>query len=283
MFHLHAVTGPSGQGHETTFAQIVGGGLGIDPQAITYRAGVQSEQLIGNGTGGSRSLYGAGSAFKNLVAEIIRVATPLAAAALNVAPKDVAFSDGQFMGRNGSRGIALIELASQLYEQHGDDHPLNLTAETVTGANYPNGCHIAEVEIDPQTGVTDLVSYSSIDDLGNVISPELVRGQVHGGVVQGAGQAFSEAVIYDDNGQLLTGSFMDYAMPRAGAVQSIETDTHAVPTGLNELGSKGVGESGCSGSLPAISNAMADALRRAGAGDLDMPYTPARVWRHLRR
>lgn len=281
---LYAVSGPSGQGHETAYAQIVGEGLGIDPQLIDYQAGDAAQQLVGNGTGGSRSLYGTGSAFKNLADKVIAAATPLAAAQLNVNAEDTAFSDGQFMGRNGARGISLLDLAVNLSAagQAGEKHPLNVSAETVTGANYPNGCHIAEIEIDPETGVTDIIGYSAIDDLGNVISPALVRGQVHGGVVQGAGQAFSEAVIYDeDSGQLMTGSFMDYAMPRAGAVQNITSDTHAVPTELNELGSKGVGESGCSGSLPALSNAMMNALQSVQAGEMDMPYTPHRVWQHL--
>lgn len=283
---LFAVSGPSGQGHETAYAQIVGEGLGISPQLIDYQAGDPGQQLVGNGTGGSRSLYGTGSAFKNLIDEIIAAAKPVAASHLNVNPEDVAFSDGQFMGRNGAKGIGLLKLAGKQFE--GDQltagkHTFDVSAETVTGANFPNGCHIAEIEIDPDTGVTDVVCYSAIDDLGNVISPELVRGQVHGGVVQGAGQAFSEAVIYDDNGQLMTGSFMDYAMPRAGAVQQITTDTFAVPTELNELGSKGVGESGCSGSLPALSNAMMNALKHIGVGSMDMPYTPHRVWRHLQQ
>jgi carbon-monoxide dehydrogenase large subunit len=281
---LHAVSGPSGQGHETAFAKIVGNGLGIDPKLIAYRAGSNQQSLVGNGTGGSRSLYGTGSAFKNLVDEIIRTATPHAATALNVDAEDIAFADGQFMGRNGSKGIGLLALAKRLAGTvQASEHPLNSSAETVTGANYPNGCHIAEVEIDPDTGETVIVAYNAIDDLGNVISPELVRGQVHGGVVQGAGQAFSEAVVYDDNGQLLSGSFMDYAMPRAGALSHVETDTFAVPTGLNELGSKGVGESGCSGSLPAISNAVMNAFASVGVEALAMPYTPARVWKHLQQ
>ena len=283
---LFAVSGPSGQGHETAYAQIVGEGLGIDPHLINYQAGDPGQQLVGNGTGGSRSLYGTGSAFKNLIGEIIAVAKPLAAGYLNVNAEDVAFSDGQFMGRNGAKGISLMQLAGKQFDGDQlitDKHTFDVSAETVTGANFPNGCHIAEVEIDPETGVTEVLCYSAIDDLGNVISPELVQGQVHGGVVQGAGQAFSEAVIYDDSGQLTTGSFMDYAMPRAGAVQKITTDTFAVPTELNELGSKGVGESGCSGSLPALSNAMMNALRHAGVGAMDMPYTPHRVWQHMQQ
>lgn len=281
---LFAVSGPSGQGHETAYAQIMGEGLGIDPQLIDYQAGDPNQPLVGNGTGGSRSLYGTGSAFKNLIDVVVAAAKPVAAMHLNVNPEDVAFADGQFMGRNGAKGVNLLSLARKQFESTTlENHPFNLSAETITGANYPNGCHIAEVEIDPETGVTEVVNYSAIDDLGNVISPELVRGQVHGGVVQGAGQAFSEAIIYDDSGQLMTGSFMDYAMPRAGAVQQLTSDTFAVPTELNELGSKGVGESGCSGSLPAISNAMMNALKHAGFGIMDMPYTPHRVWRHLQQ
>ena len=142
------------------------------------------------------------------------------------------------------------------------------------------------IEIDPRTGATCIESYVAVDDLGNIVSPQLVRGQVHGGVVQGAGQAFQEAAIYDpETGQLLSGTFTDYAMPRAGLLRSIVTDSHPVPTALNALGAKGVGESGCSGSLPALGNAMAEALRGNGLlldAPLDMPYTPARVWQAIR-
>jgi len=280
---LFAVSGPSGQGHETAYAQIVGEGLGIKPSMISYVAGDPGQALVGNGTGGSRSLYGTGSAFKNLVVAVIAQAQPFAAQALNVEPGDIVFAGGRFLGRNGATGIDLMELAEkqgQLYEA-AEDHPFNCSAETVTGANYPNGCHIAEVEIDKDTGETEVVKYSAIDELGNVLSPILVRGQVHGGVVQGIGQALLEEVVYDDTGQLLSGSFMDYAMPRAGALKHVQNDTHSVPTELNELGSKGVGESGCSGSLPCVSNAMMSALRSAGVGPMDMPYSPHRVWQHL--
>ena len=275
---LYAVTGPSGQGHETAFAQIVGEGLGIETAGIRYRAGNAEQQLVGNGTGGSRSLYGTGSAFKNLVDAVIEKAMPYAADYLSVDPDDLTFNAGRFMGRNGTAGVYLAELIQQ---HAAEEHPFNASAETKTGANFPNGCHVAECELDPETGVVRVIAYTAVDDLGNVINPELVRGQVHGGVVQGAGQAFTEAVVYDDNAQLLSGSFLDYAMPRAGMVEQMVTDTFAVPTELNELGSKGVGESGCSGSLPALSNAMADILRKVGAGPIDMPYTPYRVWKHI--
>ena len=279
---LFAVTGPSGQGHETAFAQIVGDGLGIDARLIRYQAGVAEQDLVGNGTGGSRSLYGAGSAFKNLVSNVIDIVSPYAAAALAV--DNVSFENGRFQSSEGGHSVSLEELIAKHAATPGaseSGHPFNASAETSTGANYPNGCHIAECELDPETCVVNIVAYTAVDDLGNVINPELVRGQVHGGVVQGAGQAFTEAVIYDENAQLLSGSFIDYAMPRAGMVEKIVTDTHAVPTELNELGSKGVGESGCSGSLPALSNAMASILRQAGAAPMEMPYTPNRVWQHL--
>ena len=151
--------------------------------------------------------------------------------------------------------------------------------EASSGSTFPNGCHVAEIEIDPATGVTEVVQYWAIDDLGKVISPDLVRGQVHGGVVQGWGQAFCEHAIYDPgSAQLLSGSYMDYAMPRAGCVSSIHNDTINVPTSLNLLGSKGVGESGCSGSLPALANAVIAALRPLGVSSMDMPFTPAKVW-----
>jgi len=285
---LFAVTGPSGQGHETTFAQIVGDGLGIATHNIDYQAGVAEQQLVGNGTGGSRSLYGTGSAFKKLIEAVIEKVTPYAAQQLDASADDLIFAEGQFLMRDGAGSVRLTDLvqkyASPEFAQEQateQEHPFNATAETSTGANYPNGCHIAECELDPETGVVRIVSYTAVDDLGNVINPELVRGQVQGGVVQGAGQAFTEAVVYDDSGQLLSGSFMDYAMPRAGIVEKMVTDTYAVPTKLNELGSKGVGESGCSGSLPALSNAMAAILRDLGAAPMQMPYSPYRVWQHL--
>lgn len=277
---LYAVTGPSGQGHETSFAQIVGAGLGLPTERIGYRAGDPSQTLVGNGTGGSRSLYGAGSAFKNLVKAIIDKALPEAARRLDADPQSVRFEAGRFVSDGGGQ-LAMPELIQALAPADGSPHPLDADAHTVTGANFPNGCHVAEIEVDPETGTTEIVAYTAVDDLGNIVSPALVAGQVHGGVLQGAGQAFLEQIVYDDEGQLLTGSFMDYGMPHAGGLPRFVVDPHPVPTQLNELGAKGVGESGCSGSLPALSNAMADALRARGRGPIDMPYTPARVWQAL--
>jgi carbon-monoxide dehydrogenase large subunit len=283
---LYAMTGPSGQGHATSFAQIVSDGLGIPASAIDYRASDPASGLIGNGTGGSRSLLGAGSAFKRLVPAIIEQARAHAAAALGVPLEAVAFEQGRFLARDAAgadAAIDLLQLARRLGGAAKDGrHPLDCTADSVAGVTFPNGCHVAELEVDPQTGVSTIASYVAVDDLGTVVSPRLVEGQVHGGVVQGAGQAFGEHAVYDaDSGQLLTGSFTDYPMPRAGILPRIVTDTHPVPTGLNELGAKGVGESGCSGSLPALGNAMMDALSE-DCGPIDMPYTPARVWQAIR-
>ncbi|MFN7288426.1 MAG: molybdopterin cofactor-binding domain-containing protein, partial [Burkholderiales bacterium] len=160
--------------------------------------------------------------------------------------------------------------------------PLDCEGESVSGTTFPNGCHVAEVEIDPATGVTTVFAYSASDDLGHVVSTLLVHGQGPGGVLQGAGQVFGEHLVYDpETAQLLTGSFMDYPMPRAGWINTIRNDYNNVPTALNALGAKGVGESGCSGSLPALVNAMSDALRAQGVPPMDMPFTPAKVWQAL--
>jgi carbon-monoxide dehydrogenase large subunit len=163
-------------------------------------------------------------------------------------------------------------------------HPLNTVAEGSFGATYPNGCHIAEVEIDIETGAASIARYTAVDDLGNVINPVLVEGQVHGGVVQGAGQVFGEHAVYDaTTAQLLTGSFADYPMPRASWLHDIAVHDFPVPTPTNALGAKGVGESGCSGSLPALVNATIDALSPLGIKHLDMPFTPAKLWEAMRK
>ncbi len=280
---LYAVSGPSGQGHETSFAQIVSELTGIAYERIRYRASDPSVPLAGNGTGGSRTLYGIGSAFKNLGAALVERARPHAATALGVPEQAVEFVDGRFVvGRDGgAKSIGIAELAELLAGP--SPHPLDCEAESVSGMTFPNGCHVAEIEIDPQTGDAWVPRYTAVDDLGTVVSPALARGQVHGGVVQGLGQAFGEQAIYDASGQLLTGSFMDYAMPRLGMIGEFRNDYHGVPTALNALGAKGVGESGCSGSLPAVANAMAQVLRSRGVGLIDMPYTPARLWAALQK
>lgn len=276
---LYAVTQSSGQGHETVFPQIVAGVLGIDVQRIRFHPRPPAADLVGNGTGGSRAALGTGSAFQALGLKLIEIAQPHAAAMLNVAESELRYSEGAFHARD--RSVGFVELAQRLAGSR--PHPLDTTAECNYGVSYPNGCHIAEVEIDPETGTAEVARYTAVDDLGNVINPVLVEGQVHGGVVQGAGQAFGEHAIYDPaTAQLLTASFMDYTMPRAGWLRSIEVHDHPVPTPTNALGAKGVGESGCSGSLPALANATIDALRPLGITRLDMPFTPARIWEAIR-
>lgn len=257
------VTGASGQGHETSFSQIIERELGLPVRLVHYRTGTQeSKKLVGNGTGGSRTLYGAGSAILCL-AERLKKQVQALRAELGQSPT-VEDWPGWLAGLS----------AAQLERLHA-------IGEASSGSTFPNGCHVAEIEIDPATGSTGVVQYWAVDDLGKVISPDLVRGQVHGGVVQGWGQAFCEQVVYDGQGQLLTGSLMDYAMPRLGDMPVIRNETIEVSTDLNALGAKGVGESGCTGSLPALSNAMMDALRPFGVPALDMPFTPARVWAAL--
>jgi carbon-monoxide dehydrogenase large subunit len=297
---LYAVTQSSGQGHETVFPQIVAEALGIAAANIRFHPSPPSADLVGNGTGGSRGVLGTGSAFLVLARKLIDLARPHAAAKLGVDPSTVAYADGRFSTtvrpegsaapvrpersnteskdeRPSNSAIAFLDLARSL--AGSKPHPLDTTAEGVFGTTYPNGCHIAEVEIDADTGTATIERYTAVDDLGTVINPVLVEGQVHGGVMQGAGQVFGEKAVYDpETGQLLTASFADYFMPHAGLLRHIDVHEHPVPTPTNALGAKGVGEAGCSGSLPALVNATVDALRPLGITHLDMPFTPARVW-----
>ena len=280
VLHVYGVTGASGQGHETSFASIIESELGLSAQQVRYRAGDPTRSLIGNGTGGSRTLYGAGSAIKNLCQNIRAQAAAAIARVWQCAETDVVFENGSWHRAGApSTRMTFATLWSQLSAQ--ERTAFNLMGEAQSGSTFPNGCHVAEVEIDPQTGITEVVSYWAVDDLGRVISPSLVRGQVHGGVVQGWGQAFCEEVVYDEQGQLLSGSFTDYAMPRLGCMPSIRNETIQVDTQLNLLGSKGVGESGCTGSMPALANAMMSALRGHGVTAMDMPFTAAKVWAAL--
>jgi carbon-monoxide dehydrogenase large subunit len=277
---LFAVTQSSGQGHETVFPQIVAEVLGIDPAHARFHPRPPEGDLVGNGTGGSRGALGTGSAFKLLGQKLIEIAKPHAAAKLGVADNELRYSEGRFHA--GDRSLGFLELAQALAGP--DPHPLDTTAEGVFGMSYPNGCHIAEVEIDPETGSATIERYTAVDDLGHVLNPTLVAGQVHGGVIQGAGQVFGEHAVYDPaTAQLLTASFSDYFMPRAGMIRRMEVHEHNVPTPTNALGAKGVGEAGCSGSLPALTNATIDALRPLGIDHLDMPYSAARIWSALEK
>jgi carbon-monoxide dehydrogenase large subunit len=282
--HLYTVAQSTGQGHETAFARIVASGLGLDERAaarLHVHEGDPDVALVGNATGGSRSLYGAGSAFKVLAAKLVETAKPLAAQALGA--ESVDYRNGTFHAAGKSIGFfALAEkLAAQPIENAA--HPMDCAAEGVFGATFPNGCHVAEVEIEPDTGIVTVARYTTVDDVGNAIDHTSVEGQVHGGVLQGVGQALGEQAIYDADGQLLSASFLDYPMPRADWMSEIRCDEHPVPTQANALGAKGVGESGTSGALPAVMNAILNAVRPLGIADLDMPVTPDRLWRALAR
>ena len=267
--HVYTVSQSQGQGHETTFGMIVADALGVPLEKVRIKQGVKP--LIGNHTGGSRSTAGAGSACKLAALKLIEQARSLAAERLEVEPSQVEYSKGVFQVRGAKKKIGLFELAA--------GKPINVMAEGTFGSTFPNGCHITEVEIDPATGVPRIVAYNAVDDCGNVINHTVVEGQVHGAVTQGAGQIFGEQVLYDrQTGQLVTGSFMDYCMPRAGMVPGIRMQDAPVPSVNNTLGVKGVGESGCTASIPSLANAVMDALRPLGVAHLDMPMTPAKLW-----
>jgi carbon-monoxide dehydrogenase large subunit len=205
---------------------------------------------------------------------------------LEAGEPDIAFRAGRFSVVGTDKGIAIMDLARQLHEglTLPAGLPRTLDVNHVFGAApsaYPNGCHVAEVEIDPDTGVTEVVRYTAGGDFGTVVNPLLVTGQVHGGVVQGIGQALLELTHYDENGQLLTGSYMDYAMPRADDAPFFTFHSHPVPATTNPLGAKGCGEAGCAGALPSVMNAVVDALKDHGIQHIDMPATPMKIWQAI--
>ncbi len=274
---LYAPTHNHGQGHETAFAQLVTRELGIPLESVRLRTAGPDFYLAGNATGGSRSLLAVGSVLMLGAREMGKKGMSLAAEALEAAEADIEFVEGSYRIKGTDRAISIRELARR---RPGE---LDIAYANKFGATFPNGCHIAEVEIDPETGVSEIASYVACDDAGNIVNHQIVEGQVQGGLTQGAGQVFNEHAIYDrETGQLLTGSFMDYAMPRPGLVSNLKLVEHPVPTALNPLGAKGVGEAGVTGSLPALMNAVMDALRGAGVKHFEMPATPHRVWQALK-
>jgi len=266
-----------GQGHETAFAQIVSGALGLPIERIRLRTSEPEFNLTANPTGGSRTLHGLGSAMLWASQEIVKNGIDLAAEHLESATQDIEFNEGTYRIKGTDRGVRIDELA----KKYPGKLDLDFKGRPKVPATFPNGCHVAEVEIDPETGTCDIVSYVACDDVGNIINHQIVEGQIQGGVTQGAGHIFLEQGVYDSAGQLLTGSFMDYALPRAGLVGGLTVTDHAVPTATNPLGAKGVGEGGVTGSMPALMNAVMDALRQAGVRQFDMPASPQRVWEAL--
>ena len=272
---IYAPTHNHGQGHETTYAQLVSGVLGIPMESIRLRTAGADFYLAGNATGGSRSLLAVGGVIYLGAQELVKKGLALAAEELEAAQADIEFAAGEYRIKGTDRRISIQQLAAKRAGA------MDLAYANKFGACFPNGCHIAEVEITPETGEAQIVSYIACDDAGNIINHQIVEGQVQGGIAQGAGQVFTELAVYDESGQLLTGSFMDYALPRPGEVAGLKLLDHPVPTKLNPLGAKGVGEAGVTGSLPALMNAVVDALRQAGVAHFEMPATPRRLWEAL--
>ena len=272
-----------GQGHETTFAQLVSDRLGIPIENVEIVHGDTDKVQFGMGTYGSRSGAVGMSAIQVALDKVITKARKIAAHVLEAGEGDIVFEDGRFSVAGTDRGLAFAELALQAYTGHkfpASEIEPGLKESSFydpTNFTFPAGCHIAEVEVDPDTGVVRVVKFVAVDDFGNVINPMIVEGQVHGGVAQGIGQALLEHAVYDpETGQLLTGSFMDYCMPRADDLPGFDVGMTVTPAPSNPLGLKGCGEAGAIGSPPAIINAITDAL---GIRDIAMPVTPERAWR----
>ena len=285
---LFAGSTSMGQGNETAFTQLVSAGLGVSPDRIHVFAGDTDNLGTGRGNGGSGALSVGGSAVVRAVDKVIERGRRIAAHLLEAAHEDVAFRDGRFVVAGTDRGVTLSSVAKAAYQprqlpagmEPGFDERAAFTPPAVT---FPNGCQVCEVEIDPATGAVRVVRHTVVDDVGRMVNPMLVKGQIHGGIVQGLGQGLFEDLVYDrDTGQLLSGSFMDYAMPRADDMPFFDVDSHEVPTQVNPLGAKGVGEAGTVGALPALLNAVNDALAPLGVRHIDMPLTPERVWRAIR-
>jgi carbon-monoxide dehydrogenase large subunit len=276
---LHVLAGASGQGHETVLPDVVGEILGLPPEEIILKASDPTgPPLIGGGTVGSRTMMSHGGALAATAKDVIRKGIELAARALEVSPQDVEFENGKYRVKGTDLSIAFKEVARRYGPQ------LDTRGSIPTPTAFPGGAHVAEVEIDRETGEVDVVRYVAVDDSGRVLNHVLLDGQLHGGIVQGLGQVLAEQCVYDPaSGQLLTGSFMDYAMPRAGIMKRVELYDHSVPSPTNPLGVKGAGEAGTTGALPAVANAVIDALRPLGIHHLDFPYSPARVWSAMQR
>jgi carbon-monoxide dehydrogenase large subunit len=275
-----------GQGHASPFAQVLVDRLGIPFERIRLLQGDSDALAIGGGTGGSRSMMASGTALVEASEQVIQRGKEIAGFVLEAATADIVFARGRFAIAGTDRSVGLLELAAQLRAglQLPPELPRALDVAHVSDnppSAFPNGCHIAEVEVDPETGAVAVVRYAMVNDFGTLINPPLAEGQAHGGIVQGIGQALLERTVYDTAGQPLTGSYVDYAMPRANDAPLFRFASHPVPAKTNVLGVKGCGEAGCAGSLPAVMNALIDALSACGVDHIDMPATPERVWRAI--
>ncbi len=255
---------------------------------VQFVTGDTDKVPFGHGSGGSRSSSMGGSAVHVAAQRVVEKATRIAAHLLEAKPEDVTLRDGVFMVTGSNRTMTFKEIAKASINPKSvpegmDPGLMASVVYTSKAGNYPNGCHVCELEIDEETGVVELVSYKVVDDVGTVMNPLLLKGQIHGGIAQGAGQILKEDIRYDtESGQLLTASFMDYGMPRATDMCHIDVQCNPVPTKTNPLGVKGAGEAGTVGSMPAVANAVVDALSVYGVRHIDMPATPERIWRTIR-
>jgi carbon-monoxide dehydrogenase large subunit len=277
--HITFITGTLdyGQGHASPMAQVLSSRLGVPFEIISLKQNDSDRLVFGAGTGGSRTAMMSGAAAVQAAELVIKKGKTLAAEKLEAAEADIEFRDGQFVVAGTDRKVALLDLAV--------DKKLDVTHVTeVIPSAFPNGCHVCEVEIDPETGEVEVVRYHSINDFGTVLNPLMVEGQIHGGVVQGMGQCFMESVRYDQDAQLQTGSFMDYAIPHfTDFPAAVSWQSHPVPSTTNPLGAKGCGEAGCAGAMTSVMNAVVDALRPLGIHHFDMPASPQRVWEAIRK
>jgi aerobic carbon-monoxide dehydrogenase large subunit len=276
-----------GQGHATSFRQIIADKLGVPPERVRFQQGDTDLVAIGTGTFGSRSMVAGGTALLAAADKIIAKGKRLAAHVMEAGEHDIVFEQGRFLVAGTDKAVTLAEIAETSFSPKSlpkGMEPGLFEGGTFDGGErtFPNGCHIVEVEIDEETGTVEIVRYNAVEDVGHMINPLLVAGQVHGGIAQGVGQALMETIVYDASGQLVSGSFMDYAMPRAENFCDFALSENEVPTKTNPLGVKGAGESGTVGALPAVMNAVNDALARVGAPYVQMPATSEKVWRALR-
>ena len=285
--HVGIGASPQGQGHLTVFAHLVADRLGLPRAAVSVLCGDSDRDVPGFGAVASRSAMLVGGALANATDAVLAKGRAAAAMLLQAGPAELTYKDGTFEVPGSGRKISLLEVAEragELVKQGAIKDGLDTKGEVKTGPSFPNGCHIAEVEIDRDTGEVDVVAYTAVNDCGNLLNETIVTGQVHGGVAQGLGQALSEHMVYDpDSGQVLTGSFMDYAVPRASDVPKMKVMRHSVACKTNPLGVKGAGESGTTAAPSAIVNAVLDALPTGAAQHIEMPVTAQKVWRALHR
>ena len=275
-----------GQGHDTTFKQLLSDRLGVPVERIRMIEGDTDQVSMGEGTGGSRSAELGGAAIYLCSDKIVKKGKKIAAHNLEAAETDIEFSDGTFTVAGTDKSIDIMEVAQASYSPNkipadvevGLDEMYSYLPDTET---FPNGTHVCELEVDPDTGAIDILKYSVVDDVGVVVNPLLLKGQIHGGVGQGLGQALLENIHYDEDGQILTGSFMDYCMPRADDICAIEVGSNPQPCKTNPTGIKGAGEAGTVGALPCVANAVVNALSPLGTRHIEMPATPEVVWRAI--